>query len=67
VPAGLCNGAAGLSLAIEQRIKKIEPQENRGQDLFFSVAVGREIKHSPNCLRILILSGYRKSGASRVG
>jgi hypothetical protein len=62
VRAGLCNGAAGLSLGNRATIKKIPTARNSGRTIsFFRRLPARKIKHSPNCLRILILSGYRKS------
>jgi hypothetical protein len=47
--------------------KNSKRKEIRVSDLLFSMAVGSEIKHSPNCLQILILSRYRKIRVSRMG
>jgi hypothetical protein len=54
-------------LSIGQPAKKFENAKKSGARSAFSMAAGREIKPSPNCLRILILSGYRKIRASRMG
>jgi hypothetical protein len=68
VPAGLCNAAVSLSLANrEADEEKFKRKKIRVSDLLFWMAVGSEIKHSRNCLPTLILSNYRKTGASRIG
>jgi hypothetical protein len=54
-------------LPIEQLLKKSKRKKSGCPICFFRWLVGSEIKHSLNCLRILILSNYQKMHVSRIG